>query len=61
MTNIKRARRPIGLRGYMRRALPLVALLAATMLAGCVYPYPGHPYRYGYYHPHPYYYGGGWH
>jgi hypothetical protein len=60
MTNIKQARRPVASRGYVRRVLPILAFVAATMLAGCVYPYPPGPYHYGYYQPHPYY-GGGWH
>lgn len=64
MTSTKNPPRPTASRGYLRRLLPLAAFLAATMLAGCVYAYPGHPYHYGYYHPHPYdggYYGNGWH
>jgi hypothetical protein len=51
MTKINRARRPVGLRGNVRRVLPLAAVVAATMLAGCVaYPYSGGQ---GYYQAHP--------
>ncbi len=51
MTKINRARGPVGPRGNVRRVLPLAAIVAATMLAGCVaYPYQG---GYGYNQPHP--------
>ncbi len=57
MTNIKRAWSPVGPRGNIRRALPLAAVVAATMLAGCVaYPYQGgYGYNQSYYQPHPVY------
>jgi hypothetical protein len=56
MTNIACTEPTAAPRGRIRRMLPLVAFIAATMLAGCVYPYPGgRPYHYGYYQPHPYY------